>query len=227
MITNFDLIIFDCDGVVVDSEPIVDRVFGEMLAGLGLHMSLEEMCQRFMGRSLRDCLEISEGLLGAKIPEKIVDEYRERRDAALRAEVKPIKGIRELIHALDIPYCIASSAAHDKIQVTLGATGLLPLFENRIFSATDVPNAKPAPDVFLFAAKQMMAEPSRTAVIEDTVNGVLAARAAQMVTFGYSACTDAERLMDAGADATFGHMSELLSLITNPYAAGRVKQTSS
>ena len=129
--------------------------------------------------------------------------------------MKPIERVRELLSSLQIPYCVASSGGHDKMRATLGATGMLVLFEGRIFSAGDVENPKPEPDVFLFAAESMGAEPSRTAVVEDSVSGVLAGRAAGMTVFAHSGHTAAARLEDAGAEATFGHMSELESLLAS------------
>jgi HAD superfamily hydrolase (TIGR01509 family) len=119
-----------------------------------------------------------------------------------------------VLEGLTIPYCIASSGDHDKMKITLGATGLWPLFEGRLFSATEVPNGKPAPDVFLYAARRMGASPERTAVIEDSINGVLAGRAAGMTVFGFAGLTPAAKLLDVGAAATFTHMRELPALLT-------------
>ena len=132
----------------------------------------------------------------------------------LRERVEPVAGIRELLATLTIPYCIASSGGHDKMRITLGATKLMPLFEGRLFSATEVPRAKPAPDIFLFAAQRMGASPARTAVIEDSVNGVLAGCAAGMTVFGSVDLTPAEKLAEAGAAATFTQMRELPALLT-------------
>jgi HAD superfamily hydrolase (TIGR01509 family) len=131
----------------------------------------------------------------------------------LAERVQPVEGIREAIETLTIPYCIASSGGYDKMRITLGATKLMPLFEGRLFSATEVPRAKPAPDIFLFAAERMGANPARTAVIEDTVNGVRAGRAAGMTVFGYVDLTPAERLIEAGASRTFTQMRELPGML--------------
>ena len=210
---RYDLVIFDCDGVVVDSERIGNRVFRRFLADLGLSFSESQVYERFLGRALADSLKIIEELLGHPVPAELVHRYKQARDDTLRAEVEPIGGIRELLHDLDMPYCIASSGDHGKMRATLGATGLLPLFEGRIFSATDVPRAKPAPDVFLLAAASMHADPTRTAVVEDTVGGVTAACAAGMTAFGFAGLTPSARLIDAGAHATFGDMRELRALL--------------
>jgi len=208
-----DLVIFDCDGVVVDSERIGNRVFRGLLGELGLELSEQEVYERFLGRALADSLAIVEKELGRPVPDDAVERYRARRDRTLRAEVRPVEGIREIVDGLDIPYCIASSGDHAKMRATLGATGLMPLFEGRIFSTTDVPRAKPAPDVFLHAAATMGVEPGRTCVVEDTVNGVLAACAAGMTAYGYAGLTLAATLREAGAQATFAHMRELGPLL--------------
>lgn len=211
--SRFDLVIFDCDGVIVDSEAITHRVFGEMLRELGLQLSARDMVRELQGRSLDDCLAFAQQRLGRTIPRARIDEYRACRDAALRAEVKPIEGVPDLLASLQVPYCIASSGRRDKMDVTLGATGMAAMFEGRVFSADDVRNAKPAPDLFQLAALRMGAEPSRTAVVEDSVTGVRAGCAAGMTVFGYAAETAADRLIEAGANATFRHMSELQSLV--------------
>ena len=210
---RFDLVIFDCDGVVVDSERISHDVFGAFIHSLGVRMSGEEMYRHFLGRRLAECLAIVEQLTGRPVPPDALDSYKTERDRVLREQVVPIEGIREVLEALTIPYCIASSGDHDKMKITLGATQLLPLFEGRLFSATEVPNGKPAPDVFLYAARRMGASPERTAVIEDSINGVLAGRAAGMMVFGFAGLVTAARLVAAGADVTFTAMRELPALL--------------
>jgi HAD superfamily hydrolase (TIGR01509 family) len=210
---RFDLVIFDCDGVVVDSERIVFEVFGSFIRSLGVHLSDAETREQFLGRSLADCMVIVERLRGTPAPPGSLERYMADRDRVLRERVEPVAGIREVLAALTIPYCIASSGGHDKMRITLGATKLMPLFEGRLFSATEVPHAKPAPDIFLFAAERMGASSARTAVVEDTVNGVRAGRAAGMTVFGYVDLTPAERLIEAGATRTFTEMRELPALL--------------
>lgn len=212
--SRFDLVIFDCDGVVVDSERIVHEVFGEFVRSLGVRMSSAEMHERFLGLRLAECLNVVEGLTGAPAPPGALERYIAERDRVLREQVEPIPGVREAIEALAVPYCIASSGDHAKMRVTLGATGLLPLFEDRIFSATEVPRGKPAPDVFLHAAERMGVEPARSVVIEDSVNGVLAGRAAGMTVLGFAGLTSAEKLVAAGAERVFAAMRDLPSLLT-------------
>jgi HAD superfamily hydrolase (TIGR01509 family) len=210
---RFDLIIFDCDGVVVDSESIVHEVFGEFLRELGIALPPARIHEQFLGRTLADSMAIVAGLTGRPVPAGALDGYRARRDQVLRERVRPVEGIREVLERLDVPFCIASSGDHAKMRATLGATSLLPLFEERLFSATEVERGKPAPDVFLYAAARMRAAPARTAVVEDSVNGIAAARAAGMAAFGFVGLTPAARLAEAGAEATFAHMRELPALL--------------
>jgi HAD superfamily hydrolase (TIGR01509 family) len=211
--SRFGLVIFDCDGVVVDSESISHEVFGAFIRSLGVELSEPEMQQYFLGRRLADCMAIVEGLTGRPAPASALDRYRDERDRALRARVRPIEGIRAVLEGLTVPYCIASSGDHAKMFATLGATELLPLFEGRLFSGTDVERGKPAPDVFLLAAERMGVVPSRAAVIEDSINGVLAGRAAGMTVFGFAGLVSAARLVEAGAERTFTTMRELPALL--------------
>src|SRR5262245_56557077 len=171
------------------------------------------MQEQFLGRSLKDCLAIVEKLTGRRAPPGALDGYRAERDRLLRENVTPVEGIREVLDDLAIPYCIASSGDHDKMRATLGATGLLPLFVGKLFSVTEVARAKPAPDVFLYAARKMGAAPERTVVIEDSVNGVIAGSAAGMTVYGFAGLFSRERLAAAGAHATFTRMSELPALL--------------
>lgn len=213
MTPAYELVVFDCDGVVVDSEPIGNRVFREFLAELGLPMSEDEVYARFLGRALADSIAIAEDLLGRAIEATAIARYRARRDEALAAEVQAIDGVEAVVRALRVPCCIASSGDHDKMRTTLGRTGLLPLFGGRVFSATQVGRAKPAPDVYLYAAEQMKVEPARALVIEDTVPGVTAAHTAGMHVYGFATVTPASELIAAGASVTAANMRELGELL--------------
>jgi HAD superfamily hydrolase (TIGR01509 family) len=210
---RFDLVIFDCDGVVVDSERLVFAVFGSFIRSLGVHLTDAETREQFLGRTLTECMAIVERLSGKPAPPGALDRYTAERDRVLGERVQAVEGIREVLETLTIPYCIASSGGYDKMRITLGATKLMPLFEARLFSATEVARGKPAPDIFLFAAERMGASPARTAVIEDSVNGVLAGCAAGMTVFGYVDLTPASKLVEAGADRTFTEMRELPGLL--------------
>jgi len=210
---TYELVIFDCDGVVVDSEPIGNRVFRAFLAELGIVMSEREVYENFLGRALADSLAIVEQRLGRPVPDTVVARYRTTRDRTLRDEVRPIEGVERIVRQLRVPYCIASSGDHDKMRATLGATGLLPLFEGRVFSATEVARAKPAPDVYLHAAARMGIGPASVVVIEDTVPGVTAAHAAGMTVVGFAPLTPAAALTAAGATVTAAHMRDVEPLL--------------
>lgn len=209
----FELIIFDCDGVLVDSERITNTVFCSMLNDLGLALSLADMFEHFVGLSMPQCLELITEMLGRKPPEDFVPNYRRRTESALRAEIKPIAGVAEVLRDLRVPHCVASSGDHEKIRLTLGATGLLKRFEDRIFSVVDVEKPKPAPDVFLHAARTLGVAPAACAVIEDTPTGVRAGLAAGMRVFGFSANTPEHRLRQAGAHTVFSDMRDLPDLL--------------
>lgn len=206
------LAIFDCDGVLVDSERISCRVMAEALTEAGLPSSTESCMRDYMGRSWSDSVALIEKGLGRRVPDGFTDSFRARRDAALEAELTPVEGVREAIERMDVDRCVASSGAPEKIRLTLGLTGLLELFEGRIFSATLVSRGKPHPDLFLHAAETMGHAPDDCAVIEDTPIGVEAARAAGMTAFGYCGSVEAEALAAAGAHP-FGAMHELPALV--------------
>ena len=210
---RFELLIFDCDGVLVDSELITNRVFVGMLNELGLALTLEDMFERFVGRSMPQCLSMIKELLCHEVPEEFVAEFRVRIAAALKSELKAVPGIESVLESVKLPYCVASSGTHDKMQLTLGLTGLLPKFQGKMFSVTEVAHPKPFPDVFLHAAKQSGVAASACAVIEDTPTGVQAGVAAGMTVFGFCAHTPRHRLLEAGAHHTFEKMRDLPRLM--------------
>lgn len=211
---RFGLVIFDCDGVLVDSELITNRVFAQMLNELGLEVTLEDMFERFVGRSTPQCLELLTKLLGRPVPQHFVEEYDTRSAVALRAELKAVSDIETVLASIRMPYCVASSGTHEKMQTTLGITGLLPQFRGKMYSVTEVAQSKPFPDVFLHAARQQGVVPADCAVIEDTPTGVRAGVAAGMTVFGYCALTPKQRLIEAGAHHTFERMRDLPGLIS-------------
>jgi HAD superfamily hydrolase (TIGR01509 family) len=207
-----DLVIFDCDGVLVDSELITNRVFARMINELGVQVTLEDMFEQFVGRSMAYCCDLIAHMLKKPIPDDFVEQYRIRTTAALHAELEPVPGIESVLDELSergVRFCVASSGSHEKMRTTLGITGLLSRFENKLFSVTEVANGKPAPDVFLHAAKKTGVTPSRCFVVEDTPTGVIAGVAAGMTVFGYCALTPAHRLIEAGAHHTISEMSKL------------------
>lgn len=214
------LVIFDCDGVLVDSEPIANRVFAEMVGELGLAMTSEDVFERFGGRSMSYCVATVTDMLGRPVPAEFLGDYRSRLGAALEKELRPMPGIAAALDAIGVPYCVASSGDHQKMRTTLGITKLLPRFDGRLFSVTEVARGKPFPDVFLLAAERCGVEPAACAVVEDSPVGVAAGRAAGMRVLGYAAATPRRRLLAAGAHAVFDDMRELPALIGGDPAAG-------
>lgn len=215
-ITGVDLVIFDCDGVLVDSELITNRIYVELLNEVGISITLDDMFERFVGRSMDYCWRLVATLLGRPVPQTLIEEYRQRTAAALEAQLKPVRGIFETLDWLDLhslAYCVASSGTHEKMHMTLGLTGLLPRLQGRLFSVTDVAEAKPAPDVYLLAAHRSGVVPAKCCVIEDSATGTIAGVAAGMTVLGYCALTPRQRLLDAGAWSTFSDMHALSGLL--------------
>ena len=213
---RFDLVAFDCDGVLVDSEPITFAVFTQALNALGWDVTLEEAMGHFVGKSFMDERELIEARIGGPLPVDFHPRYLAERDRALAEQVEPVRGVRAVLHDLiaqQRPFCVASGADRAKMEVTLGRTGLRPLFDERIFSASDVARSKPAPDVYLHAARMLHVRPERCVVIEDTPTGVQAGIAAGMTVFGYAERSDARALLRAGAWATFADMRDLPALL--------------
>ena len=216
-IPTFELVIFDCDGVLVDSERITNQVFADMLNEIGVPVTLDDMFEHFVGCSMDQCLELISRILGSAPPVDFAENYRFRTTAALESTLTSVPGIEEALDRIKIPFCVASSGDHAKMRTTLGITKLLPRFEGKLFSVTDVARGKPAPDVFLYAADKCATKPSACVVIEDTPSGVTAGIAAGMTVYGYSALTPAARLLGAGAHRVFSDMAELPSLIGDPH----------
>jgi len=208
-----DLVIFDCDGVLVDSEPIANRVFAEMLREIGLDVSIREMYERFVGRPMSYCMELVAEKLGRAPPDDFVANLQERTFAAFEAELRATPGILEALNEIDLPVCVASSGELEKMRLTLGLTGLLSRFEGRLFSVTEVARGKPAPDIYLHAAASLNANPRACFVIEDSPVGAQAGVAAGMTVLGYCAHTPSDKLLSVGAQRAFADMRELPSLL--------------
>ncbi len=209
---GFDLIIFDCDGVLVDSESVANAIFARVLEEeCGLHFSLEEMFDRFVGRSQAQCLQIVEDLTGEIPPSGLADRYKREINLELANSVVAVNGIETVLQHIDIPYCVASSGSHDKMKTTLGKTGLAKYFSDNIFSSSEVAQGKPHPDIYLYAADSMgVLEPAHCLVIEDSPIGVKGAVAAGMTVFGYAELMKAEKLHAEGAHLTFDKMGKLI-----------------
>ena len=206
------LIIFDCDGVLVDSEHIATRVLQNVLDEAGWTLSEAETEKRFMGRSRQAAIEIIEAQLGRPVAETFVPGWQARIFEAFRQELRPVPGIEAALARLTAPVCVASGSDPARIRLSLELTGLLARFEGRIFSAADVAHGKPAPDLFLLAARTLGTAPAACVVIEDSLPGVRAAVAAGMPVWGYAAHTPAQVLALAGA-RVFDDMAKLPELL--------------
>jgi HAD superfamily hydrolase (TIGR01509 family) len=178
-------VIFDCDGVLVDSEPISMRLLLETIAAAGVALHPETGYDRFLGRSLADTREILAADFGVTLDDAALASMRARLYAAFRAELRPIPGVAETLGGLRAPFCVASSSQPERIELSLTVTGLWPRFEGRAFSAAMVANGKPAPDLFLHAARAMGVAPAACLVVEDSPAGVAAAHAAGMRVVGF------------------------------------------
>ncbi len=207
------LLIFDCDGVLVDSESLSCRIDAEFLTQIGIPYTAEEIARQFLGVSLKTMIARIEAERDCKLP----DDFSERLNSILFArfetDLKPIEGVRDAILSLPYPRCVASSSVPERIALSLRITGLSDLFDD-IFSSTQVPRGKPAPDLFLHAASNMKARPEDCLVIEDSVAGVQAALAAGMRVIGFTGgghCgpDHAERLRQAGAPLVIDRMADL------------------
>lgn len=208
------LLIFDCDGVLVDSEIIAFDVLAQMLAGLGRPMSLSESRGRFMGRRTPEVLAEIEADIGRPIPADTGVRMKALLFDRLRHELRAVEGVKEAIAHLPWPICVASSSSPERIALSLEVTGLAPLFGTHVFSAEQVAHGKPAPDLFLLAARSMRAVPGETIVIEDSPAGVTAARRAGMGVIGFAGASHADAdlskaLHAAGAAVVLTKMADL------------------
>jgi HAD superfamily hydrolase (TIGR01509 family) len=206
-----ELVIFDCDGVLVDSDRISLRIQAERISALGLSTTYEECVRDFLGLGMPTTLKVIAERLGRPVPEGWVAELEAAVRESFVRELTPIPGVVEALDKIEVPTCVASSGSHDKMRLTLGITGLYDRFAGRIFSADEVERGKPAPDIFLHAGARMSVPPERCVVVEDSPFGVTAAKAAGMHAFGFAAMTPADRL--AAADSVFMAMAELPELV--------------
>ncbi len=210
------LVILDCDGVLVDTEAPANRVLVELMGEVGLHLTLEESNALFRGRTMPMCYEIIEERIGRPLPADFDAEFDRREHTALAAADLAMPGVHEAltgIDALGLGTCVASSGSTAKMRVTLGGAGLWDRFEGRIYSAVEhVDRGKPHPDVFEYAARAQGAEAAGCVVVEDSPAGVRAGRAAGMRVLGFAREVAAEQLHDAGAEVFF-ELPELPSLL--------------
>ncbi|HEY5318491.1 MAG TPA: HAD-IA family hydrolase [Solirubrobacteraceae bacterium] len=199
-----ELVIFDCDGVLVDSEAISNEVLARALSAVGLETSTAEALRDYKGLLLRDVVAQAEARLHAPLPDGFIEAYERDRVTEFRRRLEPIAGASAVVRSLQaagVKVCVATQGKLEKTELTLGLTGLRDLFgENAVFSAYSVPRGKPHPDLFLHAAAVMRVAPDRCVVVEDTTIGVNAARSAEMRVLGYAADADEAALRAAGAE---------------------------
>lgn len=211
-------VIFDCDGVLVDSEEIANRALAGLLTEAGVPTSYDEAVDSFRGRSMDAVLEIAAERMGRPLPFDLSARYYETIKDVFERELKPVPGVIEALDRIDLPNCVASNGPLHKMEVTLRITGMWERFEGRVFSADEVAAGKPAPDLFLHAAGRMGFDPSTTAVVEDSSLGVEAARSAGMRVFAYASHTTPDDLATAGGQP-FTDMADLPDLLLRPESA--------
>ncbi len=217
------LVIFDCDGVLVDSEPVACAVTARVLRCHGLKIDAETIATRFLGRSLTSLIDELSREIGVDLSDIFAADLRAQTLSAIRAGVPSVSGIAELVQDLGLAKCVASGSEPARLHATLKTAGLHHFFEPNIFSASLVARSKPAPDLFLYAADRLGFPPARCVVVEDSVAGIQAARAAHMLAIGFTGgthirdiATYAQRLRDAGASYVAGDARELGPLLATP-----------
>lgn len=211
-----DLVIFDCDGVLVDSEIIAARVESDLLTAAGFEISAEEIAESYAGLTFKDILLKIEEKAAIPFQASLITQAEELVDRRLKNEVRAIDGVHEAVAGVTAPKCICSNSTSERIEMMLDRTRILPLFKGRIFSALETPSRrpKPAPDVFLHAARTLGADPANTFVIEDSVHGIAGAVAASMRVIGFTGGAHsypghADMLTDAGAETVIRRWADL------------------
>ncbi len=221
---DIDCIIWDCDGCLIDSEVIACGQAAKVFTEIGYPITAQEYIERFAGQGIPHTIKLLEEETGKQFAKDFPFlRSREERDALFHSHLKPVKGVHEALSKIEVPMCIASGSEPDRLKLTLEITSLYECFEGRIYSATEVENGKPAPDLFLYAAQKMAVLPQNCLVIEDSVNGVRAAHAAGMTVFGFCGASHvSEKWIDAlkrvGVDALFDDMRELPDLVYSALA---------
>ncbi|WP_298339506.1 HAD family hydrolase [uncultured Algibacter sp.] len=210
--SKYKCIIFDCDGVLIDSESIAIKVLVDMANDLGANMDFQESLINLKGKSLNLCMNVISKRINNLLPVHFEQDYRINTFEAFRKGIQPINGIKDIVENLNIPFCVASSGPENKIRLNLEITGLLPFFEGNIFSCYAIQKWKPEPDIFLWAAKSMGFKPNECLVIEDSVSGVKAAKFGGFDVYGYTE-HDYNNELEALATKTFDSMNVLLGML--------------
>ena len=210
---KFNLVIFDCDGVLVDSEIITNVILLDMLNELGIYLTLEEVFNICAGNSTARCLEIVQNMLALPLPGYFATEFEQRTMQAFIKHLKPVQGIHDVLSKLNLSYCVASNSSHKWIRQALFKTDLLAYFSGKVFTATGILRSKPHPDVFLYASEKMGFYPQECVIIEDTPTGVIAGVNAGMTVFGYAELMNPKKLREAGASVVFKDMALLPELL--------------
>ncbi len=213
-----DAIFFDCDGVLVDSEPISARTTADLLADHGIEMTWEQANSVFTGKSMKDAIRLLRDQFGVAPSPFYAADHEDLLFRRFEAELQPMPGIADLLGQVALPICVTSNSTHRRLAVTLSLTGLAPFFAGRVFSAEDVAEGKPAPDLFFFAARRMGVSVDRCLVIDDSPSGIQGAIAAGARAIGFTggshvAPGHADRLIEAGAETVIDRISALSPLL--------------
>lgn len=213
---SINLVIFDCDGVLVNTEPLANRVFNGLLREYGVGLDEQSATKNFSGITIPDRIATIAGEFGWQPPSNFVDLFNERMIELSEEGFQAIPGIKELVESLSIPVCVASNGSVDEIERRLIFSKLKPHFENAVFSGLDMAHPKPAPDVYLAAARAFNVSPAQCLVIEDSLPGITAGVRAGMRVYGYAAYAPSEQLHEAGA-IPFSSMQELRKILADEY----------
>ena len=208
---KYNCIIFDCDGVLVDSEAISAKIFQQMVAELGCKLDFETVLNQITGTSMKENLNFFRKELDRELPDDFETEFRKRSYEAFKTGLKPIKGIHDLLNKLNIPVCVASSGPVEKIRLNLTSTNLVHFFGENIFSSYEIQSWKPDPEIYLHAAKVMGFNPEECAVIEDSEVGIKAAKAGGFDVFGFAHDKNKTAFEELGA-TVFSNVDELSKL---------------
>ena len=209
--SSFDLVIFDCDGVLIDSERLAVRTEAEILNSLGWPLEESEIKERFLGRSPAYMQEVVGIEIGRKVDWAL--EFEAKYREVFTAELVPVPGVLAALEAIDVMICVASSSTHEMLRFSLGLVDLYDRFEGRVFSAEDVVHGKPAPDLFLYASASLGVEPSRCAVIEDSPSGVAAGVAAGMPVYGFAGGVTTAEMLERPGLRVFTDMLDLPAML--------------